>query len=302
MKQLQPFHYVNAVAKAGSIRKAAETLALTSTALNRRILQMEDDLGFQIFERLPRGVRLSAAGELLIHHIRTQIVDLERVKSQVADLRGERRGHVSIACSQGILPHFLPEQIATYRHRHPAVTFSVLLRDRNAAEEALEDMSADLAVVFEPIKLMKFQTLLTIKQPMHAVMSVRHPLAERETVRLRDCLQYPIALPSANYGVRNLLEIATRKTSFKLNPVVESDSFEFLNCHASVENILTFQIQIAVPPTSLQNGLKSVPIDTRDVPPGQLYVGQMQSRILPVAASRFADQIINSFVERFECK
>ncbi len=139
-------------------------------------------------------------------------------------------------------------------------------------------------------------------QPVHAVMSASHPLAELKTVRLRNCLQYPIALPSANYGVRNLLEIATRKTSFKLNPMVESDSFEFLNCHALVENILTFQIQIAVPAANLQNGLKSVPIDTRDVPPGLLYVGQMQNRILPVAASRFADQIINSLVKRFDCE
>ena len=46
---------VDAVAKSGSIRKAAEILAIDSTALNRRILAIERELGFDIFERIPRG-------------------------------------------------------------------------------------------------------------------------------------------------------------------------------------------------------------------------------------------------------
>ena len=106
MKHLLPLTYIDAVTKAGSIRKAAETLAITSTALNRRILAMEEELGVPIFERLPRGVRLTTAGEILIHHIREQLTDMERVKSQIADLTGERRGHVSIACSQALLSFF----------------------------------------------------------------------------------------------------------------------------------------------------------------------------------------------------
>ena len=57
MKHLLPLTYINAVSKAGSIRRAAENLAITSTALNRRILAMEDELGVPIFERLARGVR-----------------------------------------------------------------------------------------------------------------------------------------------------------------------------------------------------------------------------------------------------
>lgn len=77
-----PLRYIDAVAKAGSIRKAAETLAITSTALNRRIIAMEEELGVDIFERFPRGVRLTAAGEILIHHIRNQLGDLEQVKTR----------------------------------------------------------------------------------------------------------------------------------------------------------------------------------------------------------------------------
>lgn len=301
MRHLLPLQYIDAVARAGSIRKAAETLAITSTALNRRILTMEEDLGVQIFERFPRGVRLSAAGEILIHHIRSQIVDIERVKSHIADLSGERRGHVTIACSQALIPYLLPEQISAYRKLHPAVTFQVLVRDRAAAEQALVDLSADLALVFEPVRLTEFQTLLTIVQPVHVVMRADHILAGQDSVRLRDCLRYPIALPTAAYGVRHLLELAIRRSSLELNPVLESDSFEFLRHYAPEEDILSFQLPIGLPPDGLDLGSVDRPLDARDVPPGYLYFGQLKNRTLPVAAAKFAQQLQETFVSRFEC-
>ena len=302
MKHLLPLTYINAVSKAGSIRKAAKTLAITSTALNRRILAMEEELGVPIFERLARGVRLTTAGEILIHHFREQLTDMERVKSQIADLTGERRGHISIACSQALLSFFLPEQIALYRKEHPAVTFSVLLRDRAAAEQALTDFSADLLLVFEPIRLFEFQTLLNIRQPLYAVMAKDHPLAARRSLRLRECLQFPLALPTEEFGVRQLLEAAIRRTSLSLDPVVVSDSFEFLRSHTIAEDIIAFQIPIGLPRNDDNSKIVSRPVAAQDVPAGLLYFGQLRGRTMPVAAARFAHQMLEHFQSQYECE
>lgn len=300
MRHLTTFHYIDAVVKAGSIRGAAESLAITSTALNRRILAIEDELGVPIFERLAHGVRLSSAGELLIHHIRNQISDMERVRSQIADLSGVRRGHVSIACSQALLPYFLPTEIAHYRKEHPNVTFGVYVRDREAAERALVDHSADIAIVFEPVRLADFMTLTRVFQPVHAVMGPGHPLAAKETIRLSDCLSYPIALPTSRYGVRHLIDIAVLSASLRIQPVIESDSFEFLRNHAVAENIISFQIPIGLSPQTNTGELVSRPLDRRDVPAGVLYMGQIKGRTLPVAAARFAAQLTSSLASRYE--
>lgn len=88
MKHLQDFRYLEAIMRAGSIRKAADDMNITASALNRRVQRLEEEFGYEIFERLPRGVRLNPAGEMLIQHFRTQQSDLRRVQSQVADLRG----------------------------------------------------------------------------------------------------------------------------------------------------------------------------------------------------------------------
>lgn len=292
---------IDAIARAGSIRKAAENLSITSTALNRRLLSFEEELGVPVFERLPRGVRLTAAGEVVIHHVRSQLSDLERVKSHLADLSGERRGHVSIACSQGLLPYFIPEQIARYRAEHPAVTFSVVLRDRHAAEQALADHSVDIALVFEPNRLAEFQTLATVRQPICVVMAADHPLSAKKVVRLRDCADYPVGLPTHRFGVRRLIDVAQSRMSFRLAPVVESDSFEFLRNYPLWENLLTFQIPIGLPPQdALRAGqLQHRPVDVRDVPEGVLHLGQLRGRILPVAAARFAEMVSKELVSRF---
>lgn len=287
MKHLQTFRYIEGAARAGSIRKAADDMNITASALNRRIQRFEEEFGCEIFERLPRGVRLNPAGELLLQHFRAQDSDLRRVQSQVADLSGERRGHVAVACSQALIPYFLPQQIATYRQDHPGVTFSALVRDREAAEHDLATYSSDLALVFEPVHFVDFEILMQIPQVIHVLMRRDHPLASRTELRLRDCLEHPHVLPTSQYGVRSLLEQSSSQGTHPLRPLVESDSFEFMRHYVSDEDVLTFQIPIGLR-VAPDDDVVSRPLSTRDVPAGNLFLGQLRGRTLPVASARFA--------------
>ena len=300
MRQLTPLSYVEEVARAGSIRRAADVLAITASALNRRILALEAELGMPIFERLPRGVRLNTAGEILLHHIRGQVSDMARVRSQIADLSGVRRGHVSIACDQALMPWFLPRQIEAYRGAHPAVTFRTLVRDRESADRALADYSADIALIFEPSRFADFETVVAVPQPVHCVMASGHPLAARETVRLGECLQYPLALPTAPDGLRFLLEGVASRAGAQLAPAVESDSYEFLLGYAAAADMVSFQVPVGIPDSAARPELASRPVDARDIRPSQLCMGQLRGRVLPIAAARFADRLAAVFAGEFD--
>lgn len=277
--------------RAGSIRKAAEDMNITASALNRRIQGFEREFGWEIFERLPRGMRLNPAGELLMQHIRSQMIDLARVRSHVADLSGERRGHVSIACSQALLPYFLPQQIAHYRARHPGVTFSISVRDRAQAEHDLATFNSDLALVFEPVHLVEFDVIQATPQPVCALFRSDSPLAQKAELRLRDCLDLPLVIPSAPYGVRHLLELGAKKIGRILSPSVETESFELIRHYVSHEHAVGFQIPIGLD-TARQQNIAFRPLSVKDVPVGQLLLGQMKGRALPVVSSRFADQLV----------
>lgn len=292
MRHLRLLRYVDEVARAGSIRKAAERLNLTASALNRRIQDVEEDLGTKIFERLPRGVRLNAAGELLIRHIRSQIADMSRVRSQIEDLAGFRRGTVAVACSQALAYELLPAAIAGYRAEFPLVEFQVRVRDHGDSLRALQVFEADLAIVFRPGPNPDFQALASVDQRVVAIMAANHPLAVKSPLRLRDCAGFPLALPERSYGGRQLLDEATARSSFRLEAAVESNSFEFLRNYVRFENAITFQIEVGAPQLIRErHGLVARPIDARDMPPAKLAIGQLRGRSLPVAAAKFAEQV-----------
>ena len=291
MKHLKTFELIESIVRAGSIRKAAEYMNITASALNRRVQGFEQDFGSPIFERMPRGMRLNPAGELLMQHILSQRTDLARVQSQVADLTGERRGHVVIASSQALLPYLLPKQIAAYRAEHPGVTFTINVRDREQAESDLAAFRCDLALVFEPVHMVEFEVLHVLPQAVHAVFRSDNALARKSTLRLRDCISQKLALPSSQYGVRHLLELAAKRKGQTLSPVVETESFELIRHFVSHENAVGFQIPIGLNPDE-QPGMAHRPIAELDVPAGRLLLGQKKGRVLPVASAKFTQQLI----------
>ena len=291
MKHLKTFSLIEAVVRAGSIRKASEDMNITASALNRRIQGFEQEFGSAIFERLPRGMRLNPAGELLMQHILSQRTDLARVLSQVADLTGERRGHVSIACSQALLPYFLPQQIAAYRAEHPGVTFTVNVRDREQAESDLAAFRCDLALVFEPVHMVEFEVMHALPQVVHAVFRSDNTRARKSELRLRDCMSQKLVLPSSQYGVRHLLELAAARKGYLLTPVVETESFELIRHFVSHENAVGFQIPVGLNPHE-RSGIAHRPLSDKDLPAGRLILGQRKGRVLPVASGKFSQQII----------
>lgn len=299
MRHLTTFKLIDTVARSRSIRQAAEEVSITPSALHRRIQAFEEEIGETIFERLSNGVRLNAAGELVIHHIRQQLAETDRLKSRLGDLSGVRRGHVSIACSQALTHYFLPDEIAKYRQSFPMVTFDVVVRDHLAAENALVDYQVDLAVVFASHQRPEFEVTLVVHQDLRAVMSVNHPLAKKGMVSLRECLQYPVVLPTKSFGGRLLLEEAIARTSLVLEPAIESNSFDFLKKYVLKEQAITFQIPIGLPQDGFENELISKEIRPTDITDGFLYFGQKRGRTLPVASARFADQIVQTLAQNF---
>lgn len=118
-----------------------------------------------------------------------------------------------------------------------------------------------------------------------------HPLAPRGILRLRDCAAFPICLPTAQYGVRHLLDMALFRSSIEPTVAVESDSFEFLRRYPGHEQMISFQIPVGLPADQPAEGIVSREVDKRDVPEGLLYLCQLRGRSLAVAPAKFAAQI-----------
>ena len=289
MRHLRFLRYVDEVARAGSIRKAAEHLHVTASAVNRRVMDLEEELGAPLFERRARGVRLTAAGELFVRYIREQSGDVERMKSQIEDLKGLRRGTVRIACSQALALDFLPREIATYRAKFPLVQFDVKVFDHERAMATLAAYEVDLVLVFRPPFLANFQPLMSLRQRLVALMPADHPLASRnKKIRLSDCVGYPVALAERSLGGRQLLAEVLARSNLRFDIVAESNSFEFLRGMVLRDKVISFQIEIGAVES---DELVVRQIDDRDVPRADLVLGQLRGRNLPVPSAKFAEQL-----------
>lgn len=289
MNHLRLLRYVDEVARVGSIRQAAERLHVAPSAVNRRIQDIEDELGTPVFERLPRGMRLTAAGELFVRYIRGRAADLARVRSEIEELQGLRRGSVRLVASQALAPRFLPTVIRDFRASHPLVGFDVHIGDHVQAAAELRSLQTDLALVFNLAPEADIARTSVVEQKLMAIMHGAHPLARRgaSTLRMRDCADYPVVLPNRDTGGRQLLERFLARSSIKLEAMVESNSFEFLRGCLDDRQTISFQMAIGAPADD--RDIVARDIEDRGFPKGELVLASLRGRQLPVIAYAFAE-------------
>jgi len=299
MRHLQVLKYVEKIARTGSLRSAAEELGITASALNRRILGIEQELGVEIFERHPAGLRPNIAGEILLKYIRDQIADMDRVKSRIADLSGMRAGHINIATTREVVPFFLPTLIKHHLSKFPAVTFGVNLHERGEAEISLLDNTNDIAIVFEPVHLKELQTVYSGTQPVFCIMSAGHPLAKKQSLKIYDCIDFPLLLPKHPEGIRQVLDATAEKIGITLQPALESNSLDLLRLMSQDSEALSFSLAINLRPDLANDRLVSVPLDIGGAPAGNLIAGYLRGRTLPVAAARFLETVNKSLSMQF---
>ena len=280
MNHLRFLNYIDEIARAGSIRQAAERLHVVPSSVNRRLLDIEEELGTPIFERMPHGMRLTAAGELFINYIRSHRSALEQTRSHIEELKGLRRGQIRVLASQGVAVSFLPRAIALFRQAHPLVEFDVRVVDHVEALNALRNYQADLALVLNLPDEVDMERLLALPQPLKLMLHRSHPLAVQEDVRLREALSYPVVLPDSDFGARRLLQRYLKRSSLTLAPVITSNNFEFLRGCLHHHHMVSFQFEIGTQDEGGQLAVRD--IADRSFPSGELVLARLRGRQLAV--------------------
>jgi DNA-binding transcriptional LysR family regulator len=225
--------YLDEVARAGSIRQASLRLNVAASAINRQIMMLEAEMGGQIFERLPRGLRLTAMGEILIGHVRQTLSQFEQTTNQIAHLKGLLRGNVTIAVLSGLAAGLLGEALLRFRAAHPWVRLTVRVMTREELVQAVLSGEADLGMGYNLESSPRLMVVARIEQRLGAVVSVEHPLAARGALRITDCLTYPLVVADRGMSLRQTTEQLV-PAHVDLRPAVETSSTELMKQLAMV--------------------------------------------------------------------
>lgn len=289
--------YLDAVARAGSIRKAAEKLHVASTALNRMILELEDQAGTPLFERLPRGVRPTAAGEVLILAVRRSLSDLRSAESQIEQLRGLVRGTVRLGCAESVATDFVPSAIVQYQTQHPGVQFQVVSGVTNHLLHLLEQDKVELVLVHDPAPGDDLRVISRLHQPLCAMLRPDHPLAKRTSLRLADCQAYPIALGDRSFGSRRLLDSVMERSRLSIRPLIEASTVQLLKEFTRQTGAISFQFQIGTMQEVRRGELVSIPVVDPALGRSELVLAVRDSRRLPIATLSFIELLVGRLSE-----
>lgn len=187
-------HYLDQVARVGSIRRAAEKLNVASSAVNRQILKLEGELGVRLFERRGNGVRLTPAGEQLLRHTRNTLAEWRRTRSEIAAISGNIGGEVRITALPAVLVRVVPRAIQAIAARHPNISFRVIDLDPDEHVEEMRAGRPDIALMFIDKRHRQYEIVARLKTALGAIMRPDHPLARAQTLTLTDCAAYPVVM------------------------------------------------------------------------------------------------------------
>ncbi|MFE1593806.1 LysR family transcriptional regulator [Nocardia sp. NPDC058705] len=232
--------YIDEVARLGSIRAAGARLHVAPSAINRQILLLEAELDQPLFERLPRGMRLTSAGEALVAHIRQTLRQYRETVADIRDLRALGSGEVVIATMTGLASSVVATAAATFRARHPQVRISIRTMSTLDIVAAVENSEADLGLGFNIPSSTQLETYWRINTRLGVVVSPHHPLTAMDTVPLAQCTPFPLILADRSMVIHGIVAEAFAKADLEIQPAFHTNSIETMKRLATSGEAIAF--------------------------------------------------------------
>jgi len=219
-------HYLDEVAREGSIRRAAERINVSPSAVNRQIINLEEQLGVALFERQPRGVKLTEAGKIVLDSIRRYNQDTVLAMARIDDLRGLRRGHVSFGTLLSLGEELVPNVLSALRSEYADISYSHYAGNSEDIVRQIVDGLLDIGVCWDPPRSTPVCRATTIELRVGILVPPSHPLAQRTEVTLEDCMHQPCIFPARGSEIRYLIERINVGIGATISPAIETNSIQ----------------------------------------------------------------------------
>lgn len=281
--------YFDEVCRSGSIRLAARQLYVASSAVNRQILKVEDELGVKLFERHRGGMRPTAAGRLLHQHIKRTLEDAERTISEIAALEEGARPQVVLVGQESVIAYFLPPALMELHSVNSDISTTFRASSGTKLQAQLLAGKADIALAFDPPNSPDILVYDSCEMPVGAVVNAGHPLHERSSVSLADCAPYPMVLPDRTWPLRARLDELIARCGLALNIITSSNSMELLKTMVEQHQAIGFQALVGIE-RELQSGeLLHIPLHSPEP--------MLQRFCLIARSDRASDPVIRQVLE-----
>jgi DNA-binding transcriptional LysR family regulator len=197
-----------AVAEAGGLTPAAETLHLSLPAISRRLTALEEELGVALLTRSTRRVSLTQTGREFLPRARRLLDELEESLLGIREVAARRRGLVVLACIPTAAYYFLPATLAAFARRFPAVRVRAMDLSADGVTDAVATGAAEFGVGMEGAAHPEVEFRPLRRDPFVLACRRDHRLARRRAVRWQDLEGERLVGVSRRSGNRLILDRA----------------------------------------------------------------------------------------------
>ncbi|MDP9835985.1 DNA-binding transcriptional LysR family regulator [Neorhizobium huautlense] len=292
--QLRALMYFDELVRTNSMRAAAENMGVAATAVSRQIENLEHYFGTPLVERNNRGIRLTAAGELLAARAGKTLRELEHVHQLIDDLQGLQRGKVVIYANGATVANLLAPVLAEFSLKYPKLRFEVAITSAREAVEALASAEADVVVALFAPKISGLKVRVRSELTYDVILSADHPAAGAKEFTLRDLVQMPLALPDKSFSARQAFEEVFSKAGLELDPVFVTGALEMLKELVLRRSAVTLLPALSVKREIDAGQLVAVPIAGAKAVKTPMELCVAPDRQLSFAAGKLVD-----FIEAF---
>lgn len=183
LRQLRAY---TTVAELGSFVDAARSMHITASALSLQVSELEQTLGFRVFERTTRRLKLSVAGRQYLPYARRVLNDLESAHRCAIELRLQKTGIVRIAATQTLTWMLMPPVFSAFRGMRPDIRIEPLDLPVDQVLREVDEGNADLAITVRSNTEYALQTEPLFTSRLQFVCRSDHKWAHRKRLRWSD--------------------------------------------------------------------------------------------------------------------
>ena len=182
----------------GNIHRAAEELGMTQPAASKLLKELEGALEVSLFDRLPRGMRPTWYGEIMIRHAKMTLANLGSAHDEITALKSGLSGQVAVGCIMPAGISLIPLTIARLKSHYPLLQMRVELDSSDALLAQLTDSKLDVAVarLFEHHDKSAFDFEPLAEEAICVVAKRGHPLTRKRKLKLADMASLSWILPT----------------------------------------------------------------------------------------------------------
>lgn len=287
---LQKLRVFVTVAQESNVTRAARRLSLSQPALSKQLAELEESLGALLFDRLPRGVRLTAAGQLLLGHAERIFAAERAAEAELGELIGLRSGRLSIGASTTIGSYLLPGVFGAFHRAHPEVKLELEIANTTLIQAMVADGRTDLGLTEGIVPGEQFAFEVAYYDQMVAIAAPGHPLTRKKHAVAADLAQAPLITRERGSGTRDVIERALAERGLAIEPALALGSTEAVKnavaagAGVAIVSRLTVELELSSGRLAL--------IDLRDLSiRRELHMVQLRGRRPSPAAQAFIDAL-----------